>query len=63
MHCDKLPALGVVTSLISFDDVNVDDSIISLTDDDVTLLTYIEKKWTNFKSTKYDILMSYLQLV
>ena len=44
MHCNKLLALGIVISLISIDDVNVDNNIISLTDDGVTLLTYIVKQ-------------------
>ena len=44
LYCDKLPVLGVVISLISIDDVNIDDNIISLTDDNVTLLTYIVKE-------------------
>ena len=52
-HCDKLPVLSVLTSLIPFDDVNVDDSNITLTDgDDVTSLTYIVIKMNQFKKVK-----------
>ena len=39
-----LPVMSLETSLMSIDDVNVDDNIGTLTDDGVTSLTYIVKK-------------------
>ena len=59
-HCDTLPVMSIVTSLMPIDDVNVDDSIVSFTDDGVTSMTYIVTKWINFKWMNYDILIRYL---
>ena len=44
--------LIVITSLIPIDGVNIDDGIISFTDDDVTSLTYIMTEMKQIRNIK-----------